>query len=62
MNRAKLLNNKLGVNIFDESSDLLKINNFSKKEIKKLMIDDLIYEKNKPTPRLLNLTKEILGE
>lgn len=62
MNRAKLLNNKLGVNIFDESSDLLKINNFSKKEIKKLMIDDLIYEKNKPTKRLLNLTKEILGE
>jgi len=66
MNKSKIINEKLGVKIFNESiEDKLVLNKFSKKQIKDLCIDDLIVlinKRNRPTTRLLKLSNDILAE
>lgn len=61
---AKLINVTLGANIFNENIEThLEINKIPNKEIKRLMIDDLICLKTKQqTLRLRNLVKEILND
>lgn len=57
---AQKINKALGVNILDENNhEYLKINKFTKKQIKELCIDDLIQD-GKGTVRLSKLIKEIL--
>jgi len=54
------VNEKLGVNILDENfADHLRVNKFTKKQIKELCIDDLIQD-GKGTVRLSKLIKEII--
>lgn len=58
---AQKVNQKLGVTLFDESDiHRLKLLKFSKKDVKKLAIDDLIDKEGRGTPRLAQLVKEIL--
>lgn len=58
-NKAKHINEKLGVAIFDEQSPIdLKLIKYSKKEIKELCIDDLIQD-GKWTNRLIMLVDDI---
>ena len=62
MSNSQLVNLKLGVNIYDEKfKDELILVQYTKNEIKKLMIDDLISEENKPTIRLIKFTRDILN-
>lgn len=59
-NAAKV-NERLGVTLFDETDiHRLRLLKFTKKDIKRLMIDDLIDDKGKGTERLARLVKEIL--
>ena len=60
-NYAVNINNRLGVELFDASNiHRLKLNKFTKKQIKELMIDDLVdIETKEPTMRLIKIIKEI---
>lgn len=61
-NAAKI-NKRLGVTLFDESDiHRLRLLKFTKKDVKRLMIDDLIDSKGQGTERLARLVKEILWE
>jgi len=59
---AKKINDTLGIEIFDQSvTHRLQINNFTKKKIKELHIEDLIdLETKKGTPRLAMFVRDIL--
>jgi len=58
---AVKVNEKLGVIIFDESDiHRLKIIKYSKKDIKRMCIGDLIDSKGQGTERLAKLVKDIL--
>lgn len=58
---AVKINQALDVKLFDETDIYrLKLNKFTKKQIKELMIDDLIDDKGKGTERLARFVKEIL--
>lgn len=59
---AVLINKRLDVQIFDEAcTERLKVNKFTKKQIKDLHIDDLIDPETKQgTERLGKFVKEIL--
>lgn len=59
---AVKVNRKLGANLFDESDIYrLRLNKFTAKQIKELMIDDLINPKTKQgTERLALFVKQIL--
>ncbi len=61
--KAKKINDKLGVKIFNENSlGVLKLVEYSKEEIKKLQIDDLIVD-GYWTKRLASLVNSIeIGE
>ena len=54
------INQALDVQLFDESHETLKLNKFTKKQIKDLVIDDLVDDKGKGTERLARFVKEIL--
>ena len=58
---ALKINEKLGIELFDASNiHRLKLNKFTKKQIKELFIDDLVdIETKEPTLRLIKLIKEI---
>jgi hypothetical protein len=60
MNRDAIkINEKLGVKLFDEIDG--NLNKFTKKQIRELMIDDLVdLETRQPTVRLIKFMKEIL--
>ena len=63
MSYSQLINLKLGVDIYDEKfKDELILVPYTKKQIKKLMIDDLISEDSKPTLRLIKFIREILAD
>ncbi len=58
---AQKINQRLGVTLFDETDiHRLKLLKFTKKDVKRLMIDDLIDKKGKGTERLAKIVKEIL--
>lgn len=58
---AVKINDKLGVKIFDvECLERLKIVKYTKSEVKKLMIDDLVNEQGKGTERLSKFVREII--
>lgn len=58
---AQKINQRLDITLFDESDIYrLRLLKFTKKDIKRLMIDDLIDDKGKGTERLARLVKEIL--
>lgn len=58
---AAKINEKLGVNLYDETNlKVIKLNKFTKKQIKDLCIDDLLTSKGEPTMRLVKLYKEIV--
>ena len=58
---AKKINDQLGVKLFDENDPhRLRLLKFTKKEVKKKMLDDLIDKNGKSTERLAALVKEIL--
>lgn len=58
---AVKINDRLGVKIFRESNiKRLEIIKYSKKEIKEMMIDDLVNEKGQGTDRLGLFVKDIL--
>ncbi len=58
---AEKINKSLGVEIFNESNlNRLEIIRYSKKEIKKMCIDDLVLPKGGGTDRLAQFVKEIL--
>lgn len=62
-NQAKLLNERLGVKIYNESiTNKLERHIFTTHEIAKYFIDDLILDDNSPTSRLIRFTNEILNE
>lgn len=55
------INQALDVKLFDETDIYrLKLNKFTKKQIKDLVIDDLIDKNGKGTERLARFVKEIL--
>ena len=55
------INEALGVNLYDETNlKVIKLNKFTKKQIKELCIDDLIDSKGQPTLRLVKFYKEIV--
>ena len=55
------INQRLGVTLFDETDiHRLRLLKFTKKDVKRLIIDDLIDDKGKGTERLARLVKEIL--
>ena len=59
---AVLLNNRLDVPLFNELNvNSLELNKFTKKQIKKMMIDDLIAGDNTATDRLNRFINEILN-
>lgn len=56
-----MINEKLGVKIYDESfNGKLVLNKFTKKQIKELCIDDLITNDDTRSPRLRKITAEII--
>jgi hypothetical protein len=59
---AVKLNTRLGIVLFDENdTKYIKLLKFNKKQIKAMMIDDLINPDTKlPTARLQSIMKEIL--
>lgn len=58
---AVKINDRLDVKIFNETNiKRLEIIKYSKKEIKEMMIDDLVNEKGQGTDRLANFVKDIL--
>jgi len=58
---ASKINQRLGVTLFDESDiHRLRLLKFTKKDVKRLMIDDLVDDKGQGTERLARLVKEIL--
>ena len=58
---AVKINNKLGVKIFDvECLERLRIIKYTKSEIKKLMIDDLVNERGQGTERLSRFVRDII--
>lgn len=60
---AVKINKRLDVKLFDESDiHRLRLLKFTKKDIKRLMIDDLIDDKGKGTERLARFVKDILWE
>lgn len=61
--KAKKVNEALDVLLFDVNDiHRLKLLKFTKKEIKKQCIDDLIDANGNATPRLARFVKEILCE
>lgn len=59
--QAKKVNDRLDVKIYDETCIAgLKIIKYSKQDIKRLHIDDLVNDKGHATQRLINFTKDIL--
>lgn len=61
--KAKLINEKLDVKLYNEQSETLELNKFTKKQVKDLLIDDLVcMDTLKPTARLNQFVAEILGE
>lgn len=66
---AKYINDRLGVKIYDEEhpSRYLQLVQYSKKQIKALHIDDLVfrdtqYKRTIGTYRLVKITKELIAE
>ena len=61
--QAKYINQRLGLPLFSESEpSLLKPNLFTKTEINKMCIDDLINEHGRLTQRGVNIIVELLDE
>lgn len=60
MNKAQYLNKCLGVDIYKTDSDSLELNQFTVKQVKDLLIDDLINCHGKATKRLKKYTEELL--
>ena len=59
--QAKLINDALGVKIYNESFTFdLILNLYTQKEIKEMCIDDLIDSSGFKTKRLLNFETELL--
>lgn len=58
MTDSEYVNNKSDVKIYNLDMSLIK---YTKKQVEKLMIDDLI-KNGKPTTRLIKFTKDILSE
>lgn len=63
-NYAILINQRLGVELFNPNNvKRLELNKFTKKQIQKLYIDDLVDpETKKGTARLASLVKEIISD
>jgi hypothetical protein len=61
--RAKLINTRLGINLFNESIEgTLELNKFTKKQVFEMYIDDLVCPvRLVPTMRLRKLIIEIGG-
>ena len=58
---AEKINESLGVELFDvNASPYLKLLQFTPKDIKRLMIDDLVDNNNQQTLRLRKFVQEIL--
>lgn len=60
MNKAQYLNKCLGVDIYKTDSDSLVLNQFTVKQVKDLLIDDLINCHGKGTNRLKKYTEGLL--
>lgn len=60
MNKAQYINKCLGVEIYKTDSDSLILNQFTVKQVKDLLINDLINCHGKATKRLEKYTKELL--
>lgn len=60
--RAIKLNKTLDLNLFNENSQVLKLNKFSRKQVNEMFIDDLVCPVRLiPTVRLRQIIKEIAG-